>query len=1050
MNIVLAEIVGGGQMKPEKSFGGNAVRIGRDPNDCQITFDSAQFPMVSRKHAELHLQSGQWILHDLNSSYGTYYNGQKVSAPTVISAGGSMQFGTNGPVYRIVRFDDAYKPSDVSQQSYATEMKGQNFPPQNPTYPPQNQPPTQTPQLDFIGNNAAAQPFKITKNSIWLGRDPNGDIVLDADAVMVSRRHAEIRNEGGNFMVYDNGSFNGTLLNDQRLSAPTPIYHNDRIQLGMGGPVLRFNMPSRVAPKGASHAGQRGVAASQMADLNAMLEEGGSKTMVFKAGDISQQMAKNQVSVEPSLLMSLTFGSKQELIIGRAESSDITLDGLQISNQHARLVRTASGVDIEDLNSTNGVFIDGNRVSRRSLTLNDSVQIGSFVLRIDQAFNIGVYDTRSKTRIDSVNITKEVKNRSGGGMIRLLDDVSLSIMPNEFVGLLGPSGAGKSTFMDALNGMRPASSGNVLVNNADLYQNLDAIKQSIGYVPQDDIIHRELTVYRTLYYVAKLRLSGDVSRKEIDQIVDEVMDVTGLSERRDVPINQLSGGQRKRVSIAVELVTKPSVIYLDEPTSGLDPATEEKIMVLFRQIAESGRTVILTTHAMENVKLFDKIVLLMRGKLVFYGDPQGALDHVGAKSFKELYDKIEAPIEERLKNGGNRHQITEQVAEEWKQKFTQTPEYRKNVYEPLSQLGSMQTTAVNQKRRLGLFGSIRQFFTLSRRYWEVLMRDKLNLFILFAQAPIVAFLTFLVMDDDQPRDFLYFVLSLVAVWFGTSVAAREIIRERAVYNRERMVNLGLMPYVFSKLFILGIVVGLQCIMLFLPLKFFDIIGVMPMPGVLGGIPQFWIMLLVAAVGISLGLLISALVKTSEMATSLVPLILIPQILFSGLVGIPYGMARVGSLIMPASWAFDTMKRLSDLPVLRDEEDKNLEKNCDTDSTCGYYEQIESKNRKIIDDAKKDIKDYRSDAKKDMDDYKDDMEDYQTRLGRGENPTKPKAPEMKEEPKIKEAEKIKKDLSNYIDFLHPWMNEIVNQLILMMMFFMLVMATLIVLRMQDIA
>ncbi len=1037
-------------MKPEKSFGGNAVRIGRDPNDCQITFDSAQFPMVSRKHAELHLQNGQWVLHDLNSSYGTYYNGQKISAPQIVSAGGSIQFGTNGPVYRVVRFENSYQSSDASQQSYANEVKPQNYQPQNPTIPPQNQPSTQTPQLDFVGRNASAQPFRITKNSIWLGRDPNGDIVMDADAVMVSRRHAEIRNENGNYLVYDNGSFNGTLVNDQRLSAPTPIYHNDQIQLGMGGPVLKFNMPSRIAPKGASHAGQRGVAQSQMADLSAMLEDGGSKTMVFKAGDISQQMAKNQVSVEPSLLMSLTFGSKQELVIGRADSCDITLDGLQISNQHARLVRTASGVDIEDLNSTNGVFIEGNRISRRSLTLNDSVQIGSFVLRIDQSFNIGIYDTRSKTRIDSVNITKEVKDRSGGGKLRLLDDVSLSIMPNEFVGLLGPSGAGKSTFMDALNGMRPASSGNVLVNGADLYQNLDAIKQSIGYVPQDDIIHRELTVYRTLYYVAKLRLSGDVSRKEIDQIVDEVMDVTGLSERRDVPINQLSGGQRKRVSIAVELVTKPSVIYLDEPTSGLDPATEEKIMVLFRQIAESGRTVILTTHAMENVKLFDKIVLLMRGKLVFYGEPQGALDHVGAKSFKELYDKIEAPIEERLKNGGNRNQVTEQVAEEWKQKFMKTPEYRKNVYEPLSQLGNMPSTGVNQKRRLGLFGSIRQFFTLSRRYWEVLMRDKLNLFILFAQAPIVAFLTFLVMDDDQPRDFLYFVLSLVAVWFGTSVAAREIIRERAVYNRERMVNLGLMPYVFSKLFILGIIVGLQCIMLFLPLKFFDIIGVMPMPGVLGGIPHFWIMLLVAAVGISLGLLISALVKTSEMATSLVPLILIPQILFSGLVGIPYGMARAGSLVMPASWAFDTMKRLSDLPVLRDEDDKEKDKNCDTDTTCGYYEQVESKNRKIIEDAKGDMKDYKDDAKKDMDDYKKKMEDYMEDVQNQRSATKPTAPVMKDEPKIKEAAKIDKDLSNYIDFLHPWMNEIVNQLILMMMFFMLVMATLIVLRMQDIA
>ena len=198
-----------------------------------------------------------------------------------------------------------------------------------------------------------------------------------------------------------------------------------------------------------------------------------------------------------------------------------------------------------------------------------------------------------------------------------------------------------------MNGMRPATSGNVLINNLDLYRHLDSLKQSIGYVPQDDIIHRELTVYRTLYYVARLRLSRDVSTREIDQIVNEVMDVTGLSERRDVPVGQLSGGQRKRVSIAVELITKPSVIFLDEPTSGLDPATEEKIMKLFRQIAESGRTVVLTTHAMENVKLFDKIVVLMRGKLVFYGAPQEALAHVQAESFKDLYDKLEAPIDQQ-------------------------------------------------------------------------------------------------------------------------------------------------------------------------------------------------------------------------------------------------------------------------------------------------------------------------------------------------------------------------------------------------------------------
>jgi ABC transport system ATP-binding/permease protein len=1041
MKIILAEVLAGGNQQPEKSFSGDVVRIGRDANECQIAFESDKYPMVSRRHAELRWQNGQWFLIDLNSSFGTALNGRKVTQPEAVAQGSSIQFGSGGPVLRVIRFETA------------APTPPQPTPPQPPPPPQQQQPPqppkpsaptdSRTARLEFMGTHASSMPFQITRNSIWLGRDPHCDIVMEADAVMVSRKHAEIRHEGDKYVVYDNGSFNGTLINEQRISAPTQIYHDDQIQLGLGGPVLRFNLPSSVAPKGASLAGQRAVAPSQMGTLEGPPPVAGS-TMVFNVGDISQQMAKDQ-SRQPQLLMSLTFGSKQELIIGRAENNDIRLDGLQISNQHARLVRTASGVDIEDLNSTNGIYIAGNRISRQTVTMNDAIQIGSFLILVDQSQTVRVYDTRSKTRIDSVNITKEVKDRSGGGTIRLLDNVSLSIMPNEFVGLLGPSGAGKSTFMDALNGMRPASGGSVLINNLDLYQNLDALKQSIGYVPQDDIIHRELTVYRTLYYVAKLRLSGDVSRAEIDQIVDEVMDVTGLSERRDVPINQLSGGQRKRVSIAVELVTKPSVIFLDEPTSGLDPATEEKIMKLFRQIAESGRTVILTTHAMENVKLFDKIVLLMRGKLVFYGKPDEALKHVGASSFKELYDKIEEPIEENLKRspGANRHQVTEAVAEKWKQDFTRTTQYKKNVEEPLRELGKLERHQVNQKRRLGLFGSIRQFLTLSRRYWEVLFRDKMNLFILFAQAPIVALLTFIVMDADQPRDFIYFVLSLVSVWFGTSVAAREIIRERAVYDRERMVNLGLMPYVFSKLFILGIIVGFQCFLLFLPLKLFSAVGLMSMPG--NGIALFWVTLLTAAVGISLGLLISALVKTSEMATSLVPLILIPQILFSGLVGVPQNLARVGGMLMPATWSFDTMKRLTPLNTLEEE---------GAITGRGLFKDTEDKNNENIDKATKDIENYRTDAKADMDKYKKDMDKYQDdmktyQMQGGSEPKKPKQPEMKETPKPAKAVIIPEDKSNYVTFLHPWMNEVLNQIVLMLMFLMLVIATLIVLRMQDI-
>lgn len=1021
MKIILAEEYSG--KNSEQVFEQPVILIGREPTECRIIFDNSQFPMVSRRHAELRFTNGQWVLHDLNSSFGTFIDGQQITSPRVVSVGNRLQFGRLGPTVRVVRVEaDPGVEKNIAPSANVNKSPFQQQ--QKQTAPS----PTELPALVFA--DGTRQTYNFTKANVWLGREPDCDIIFDANAIMVSRRHAQIKREGGEFTIEDNGSFNGTLVNNQRISTPTPVYHDDEIQLGMGGPVLRFNAPSRVAPKGASLAGQRSVPLDQMGKAPAMSDTLSSKTMISNMGNMSQKISDQ--SAKPQLLMTLRFGNKSELVVGREDSSDIKLDGLQISNHHAKLSQSNSGITIEDIGSTNGVYVNGNKISRQNISPDDAVYIGSFLINIDASGNISVFDTRSKTRIDSVNITKEVKNRSGGGKIKLLDNVSLSIRPNEFVGLLGPSGAGKSTFMDALNGMRPASGGSVLINNLDLYEHLDSIKQSIGYVPQDDIIHRELTVYRTLYYVAKLRLSRDVSRREVDQIIDEVMDVTGLSERRDVQINQLSGGQRKRVSIAVELITKPSVIFLDEPTSGLDPATEEKIMKLFRQIAESGRTVILTTHAMENVKLFDKIVLLMSGKLAFYGKPDEALKHLGADSFKDLYDKLEDPIEERLKQnaGASRQEVTERVSEDWKQKFTQTPQYQKNVFQPLKELGQLQSSGVQKQSRLGIFGSVRQLFTLSRRYWEVLFRDKFTLFILLIQAPIIAVMVYFVMGENQPRDFAYFVLSLVAVWFGTSISAREIIRERPVYNRERMVNLGLIPYIFSKLFVLGIIVGVQCLLLFLPLKFLDITGLMPMPGQFLGIPQFFVMLLTAGVGIALGLLISALVKTSEMATSLVPLILIPQILFSGLVGVPSGLNKVVGLAMPATWAFDTMKRYSNLNTL---EEEGAEKG------KGLYKDIEADNDKIIADAKKNLDDYKKDAEKKLDKVESD-------LNSGKKPSIPKLDDPKE---ISKAKPIPENLSNYVSFLHPWMNEIVNQFVLMLMFFMLVLATLIVLRMQDI-
>jgi ABC-type multidrug transport system ATPase subunit/pSer/pThr/pTyr-binding forkhead associated (FHA) protein len=1034
MKITLAAENPDGTRTNERAFDKPSVVIGRDGIECDISFDKSVYPMVSRRHAELRWQNGQWFVLDMQSSYGTFVNEQPVTTATPISEGGRVRIGTSGPVLRVVLIE-AERPQPSAGQHIAAVAEAQIAPPIGipavRVSAPKPSASASAARLVFVSEQARPA-VEITNEGIWLGRDPNCQIVFDAGAIMVSRRHAHVRPDGGGYLVDDNNSFNGTLVNGQRISSATPLYHGDELQLGLGGPVLRFDSPARVAPSGASLPGQRSISINQ---LVGQMQPASSKTMVF---NLETGAGPQSDSSETQLLMSLNFGNKNELTIGRGEANDIKLDGLQISTRHARLVRSGSDIAIDDLGSTNGVYLNGTRVSRQSVTETDALQVGSFIIRVDRAGNVGVFDTRSKTRIDAVNLCREVKDRQGGGRITLLDAVSLSIQPNEFVGLLGPSGSGKSTLIDALNGVRPARGGNVLINNLDLYRHFDSLKQSIGYVPQDDVIHRELTVYRTLYYTARLRLSRDVSRAEINQTINEILDVTGLSERRHVPVNQLSGGQRKRVSIAVELITKPSVIFLDEPTSGLDPATEEKIMKLFRQIAESGRTVIMTTHAMENVRLFDKVVLLMRGKLVFYGTPSEALKYFDAKSFKELYDKLDSPVEREISQHGeqNRREITEHVANEWKQKFIQTPQYRTNVNDPLAALGSLQHSGVHKKRRLGILGAIRQWMTLSRRYTEVLAKDKLNLFILFAQAPIIAVLTFLVMGTNLPRDFIYFVLSLVAIWFGTSVAAREIIRERPVFRRERMVNLGILPYLGSKLFVIGLIVAVQCLLLFVPLKIFDLIGVMRMPGELFGIQQLWAMLLTAAVGVALGLLISALVRTSEMATSLVPLILIPQILFSGLVGVPSGLNKAIGLAMPAAWSFDTMKRFSTLDTL---EPEGSEDNQPPTRGLGLYKYTENENDKIVADARKSIEDYKKDAEA-------KFREYDQKVRNGETPA---LPHPDEPAAIPAPKKIPSDLSSFIVFLHPWMGDVLNQVVLMLMFGILVIATLIVLRLQDV-
>lgn len=1093
MIIVLAEIRGE-QKLPSYEFKQQTLKIGRDPQRCDFVFDLSRWPMVSRLHAEIRLEADRGYLTDCGSTHGTFINGQRITAPAEIAPGTRIQFGAQGPILQVESIAAEPATPDFSQtlvDSAAHRQKALlsnaqlSAPAQTPKVsapppvpaavvppPPAAKAPPQTlrqlpqsaPLLIFESATPAqsVRQVLLTRESTLLGRDPSADIEIDAAAAAVSRHHAEIRRQAdGTFLITDLKSFNGTLLNQQRIAQPEKLKHGDHVRLGAAGPSFRFVDPSQPALAGLPKPTKilPEIAFSESAILDSDEAEKGHQTIIYRSGTLPGPQPITDGS-GAQLLLQRAFNGKQQLSVGREPDNDIQLDGLVISKHHARFINTAQGVWVEEAASTNGVYVNGGRISgRQPVTGRDTVQIGPFLLRADPLTGVAVFDTRAKTRIDAIGITETVQRPSGQGSKKLLDDISLAIAPNEFVGLLGPSGAGKSTLMNALNGVRRTANGRVLINNLELYQHLDSLKQGIGYVPQEDIIHRQLTVYRTLYYVARLRLSRDVTRSEVDQIISEVLDVTGLSARRDMLVSQLSGGQRKRVSIAVELITKPSVIFLDEPTSGLDPATEQRIMNLFRQIAESGRTVILTTHSMENVRLFDKVVLLMGGKLIFYGTPSEALKFIGAANFIDLFNKIEEPVDaemaklaqlpanakalEQRAQEARGAEIADVVAEDWRRKFNATDLYAKYIAAPLKQVQNESRKANPPPRRHSVVDALLQWMTLLKRYIEVLASDKGNLFILFCQAPIIALLTYLVVGKNDPRDFPYFILALVAIWFGTSVAAREIVKERPIFRRERMVNLGLLPYLGSKLVVLSLIVGLQATLLFGTLKILHFANIMYLPGILFGIPQLLVLTLTGIVGIALGLFISAIVKTSEVATSLVPLILIPQILFAGLTAVPTGMARLLGAAMPATWSFDEMKRLSTLDTLKAEGSDPNGKN----EGLGLLEHTRKLNTRNIENARKEVEDY---SKRTSDAVKEHEQKLSASLKSGAasrlNPAGPLT--IDSPPAIPKPQDISDDLSNYVSFLHPWGDIALDAVVLALMLMGLIVATLIALRVKH--
>jgi ABC transport system ATP-binding/permease protein len=686
------------------------------------------------------------------------------------------------------------------------------------------------------------QKIHLNKPQFVVGRDERScDMVLNQS--FVSRRHAAFEtDETGRTTLKDLGSKFGTFVNGTAVSEQV-LVDGDRVGLGPDGAVsFRF---SQTARKPVAEPEETMWARSQ-SPVSAEASAAGRPPV--------------PASSEAPATKRYTVGAKSVLRLGRAPDNDIILNGPGVSRHHATL--TYRGGDqpiLEDLGSTNGTYVNGNLLrSPRLLDPNDLVFLGGFLVRIDG--RKVRQDDLSSSRIRAEGITQEVGDKT------LLKDITLALLPGEFVGLMGPSGCGKSVLMNALNGLRPASGGFVYLNDLDLRQHFKAIQRSIGYVPQRDVLHEVLSVERTLLYAARLRLPEDTPRSEVRRVVEEVIQTVGLKDQRTNQFRQLSGGQQKRLSLGIELITKPSFLFLDEPTSPLDPATTEEMMVLFRQLADQGRIVVMVTHKSERFYTMHQVVILARhGRLAFFGPPKAALEYFGCTEPAQIYLQLGKTTPDEL---SRRFESSPQREIYVKRRLEQTralSEGAKDNAAPATTGGATST------RRASLLN----LWTLTCRCLEIKLRDRRNTFLLLAQAPLVALILVLITGHKLNDAKALFISAIIAGWFGANNAVREIVAEFPIYERERRYNLKIPTYVISRFVVLSLIGLIQSYLFLGVLIGFKLLSRDDL------VPLLAILFLTTLGGISTGLFFSALVNSTEKAMTVLPLILIPQLLLSG-------------------------------------------------------------------------------------------------------------------------------------------------------------------------
>jgi ABC transport system ATP-binding/permease protein len=776
-----------------------------------------------------------------------------------------------------------------------------------------------------------------------IGRDPKSDIVVDDSRV--SWRHGVLRLEGNGWLLEDVGSTNGTFVGTQRIDR-VPIAADCVVRLGNpdDGPILRCVPQAPPVERQAERAAPVAAVAAAAAFTPAAPVE---PVAPFEAAPPFEPAPPRQApppqaaapapapprpfpppappprpaagaaarAVAPDLLPSVDRRPTSRmplparaLRIGRIpDDNDLVIPDLDVSRHHAELRKSPAGsYEIVDLGSHNGTYVNGHRVSSAVIGEADIVSIGRSTFRLAggelrQYVDDGVISFNAQDLVVKV----------GGGKI-LLNHVTFPIPEKSLVGVIGPSGAGKSTLLGALTGMRPADTGTVLYDNRDLYRNYAELRYRIGLVPQESVLHTQLTARRALQYSAELRFPADTMAHERDARVDEVMGELGLTKHANTRADRLSGGQLKRVNVAQELLTKPSLLFLDEPTSGLDPGLDKSVMEQMRDLAHEGRTVIVVTHSVANLDTCDRLLVLVPGgKIAYYGPPDEGLKYFGLAGWAEVFQAFEAYPDR-----------------DWAAEYAASQAHAQYVLgqrpkpAPGPQGQDDMPDAVPQPR-----GAVKQLGTLTRRYIRVISADRGYLLFMGLLPVILGVLIRLVGSSqglagppgtNQNASETLLLLVVCACLSGTASSVRELVKERTIYVRERAAGLSSGAYLSSKLLVLGVIAVVQSIVLVLLG-----LGGRPMPrqgAFLKSFPLVEILLAIAVLALAsmcLGLLVSAMVTTSEKAMPfLVLLTMIQVILSGGVISLAHkaGLSQL-ALVAPSRWGFGAVASTANLNVI---------------------------------------------------------------------------------------------------------------------------------------